>query len=637
MTNLDELLIFSGLSLLALFFARKSLMLRQLAPVLYACILLILIKMSALAYGGAIETSSFTIELLGFEMSWRFDALSWFFAVITLIAALASAVFMSGDWARYYCEQQGEKGLQRYGLLHLVLMLNVFTMLILLASGDLLSLFIGWELVSWASFWMMALSPEAKARQAAVKYLVYAMAGAMALLAAIAMIYAAGGTLQYGQLVAVLTELSKTQQIVLVLLFSTAFSIKFGLVPFHLWQAKAYAYTPGPGAAFLAAISSRVGLYAFVVVFVQLIGFAQLHSLDILHSVWLNIQNILLWIAALTVIIPTYIALQQHDAKRLLAWHGIGQGGYMLLGLMMFDSIGTAGGLMHVFNYASYQAALFLTIVAVVYRTGTSDFNKLGGLVTQMPLTFLVMLIGIIGLAGLPPMNGFVSKWMVYRSLLLNGQPLLFVAAVFGTLGTILSVYKLIHNTFLGQLRLEHQQVKEVPWSMLIPMLALSLITFITGFMPGLILPWIASIQQSIGLPVIAYDLGGIVYDKGGLDMIYVCMVMFYGFGVGAVIFYFLGGRSKRVHQYDNYAGGHFLSSKVRYHYSNNFYPGLMNLIGPWYRGSVVWLEKAVVSLVSLASNLFEHMYRSRQPVMMLAVVMVFALFAVLVKSGASI
>ena len=113
---------------------------------------------------------------------------------------------------------------------------------------------------------------------------------------------------------------------------------------------------------------------------------------------------------------------------------------------------GPAGGLLHMFNYAITQAALLMAVFAVVHRTGTADLNKLGGLVTRMPLTFLVLLFGIISLAGLPPMAGFVSKWMVYRSLITEGMPLLFVAAIVGTLGTILSVYKLIHNIFLGQL-----------------------------------------------------------------------------------------------------------------------------------------------------------------------------------------
>ena len=633
MTLVDELGLLSLLSLLALIMLARYRFSDWLAPILYTSMLVVLIKMGATSVAGETLFSSLQIKLLGLEMHWRFDPLSWFFALITVGSALASAVFMSGDWGRQYREQYADGGSLQYAMLQIVLMLNVVCMLILVASGDLLSLFIGWELVSWASFWMMFLSPKTPARTAAVKYLIYAMAGAMALIAALAIVYAAGGSLEYGRLIAVISTMDKISQSLLILLFFIAFAIKMGLLPFHLWQAVAYAETPGPGAAFLGAISSRLGLYAMVVVLVQLIGLAQLHSVQILHS-FLNMQNLLAWVAAFTIIIPTYIALQQHDAKRLLAWHGIGQGGYMLLGIMMFDSIGSAGGLMHVFNYATYQAALFLTVVAVVYRTGTSDLNKLGGLVTQMPLTFLVMLIGIIGLAGLPPMNGFVSKWMIYRSLLENGQPFLFIATVIGTLGTILSVYKLIHNTFLGQLRLEHQNIREVPWSMLVPMLSLSVITFITGFMPGLVLPWIAAIQQTVGLPIIEYNLGGIVYAKGGLDMIWVCLVLFYGFAVGAFIFYFLGGKSKRVHQYDNYAGGHFLSSDVRYHYSNNFYPGLMHLIGGWYRGSFLWLEKVIISLVSFSSSIFENIYRSRQPVMMLAIIVVLALSVLLINAG---
>jgi NADH-quinone oxidoreductase subunit M len=620
MTFLDHLFIVVFISLIAISVLRNLRIVDKLAPLLYGLILIMLVRMSSVAYGGDVYHSSVSLDLLGFKMHWQFTALSWYFAIITVVAALASAVFMSGDWGRQYREQGGN-----YGMLQLALIVNVFSMVLLLGSGDLLSLFIGWEFVSWASFLMMVLSPSKLAKKSAVKYIVYAMTGAMALMVAIVMIYSVNNSLEFKQIGEVFTQMSSSSQVALVLLLFVAFAIKMGLLPFHLWQAIAYAETPGPGAAFLGAISSRMGMFTIVLVIVQFIGLGGLKQLG---TSFANMQTLMAWVAALTTIIPTYIALQQHDAKRLLAWHGVGQGGYMLLGIIMFDSIGSAGGLMHVLNHASYQAALFMTVVAVMYRTGTSDLNKLGGLVTQMPLTFLVMLIGIIGLAGLPPMNGFVSKWLVYRSLLVNGQPLLFVAAVLGTLGTILSVYKLIHNTFLGQLRLEYQNVREVPWSMLVPMLGLSVIVFITGFMPGLILPWIASVQESVGLPVIMHHLGGIEYAKGGLDMIWVSGILFYGFGVGALIFYFLGGKSKRVHQYDNYAGGHFLTSDVRYHYSNNFYPGLMHLIGTWYRGSFKWLENSIVSVMSFFSIFFENIYRAKQPVMLLLIGVVLALFA---------
>jgi NADH:ubiquinone oxidoreductase subunit 5 (subunit L)/multisubunit Na+/H+ antiporter MnhA subunit len=259
-----------------------------------------------------------------------------------------------------------------------------------------------------------------------------------------------------------------------------------------------------------------------------------------------------------------------------------------------------------------------LSVFAVIHRTGTADLNSLGGLVTRMPLTFLVMLLGIIGLAGLPPMNGFVSKWLVYRSLMMEGRPLLFLMTVLGTLGTILSVYKLIHNTFLGQLRAEHEQIREAPWSMTIPMLALVLIAFVTGVAPGLALSWVNEAQAALGLPVMAHTLGGIESPRGSLDMLWVVGVLFGGFGIGALLFYGVGGRSKRIHQLDNYAGGHFLSADVRYHYSDHFYAGLMHRIEPLYRGSFVWLESALAAAADLAASFMQAWYRQALPALTL-------------------
>jgi NADH-quinone oxidoreductase subunit M len=198
---------------------------------------------------------------------------------------------------------------------------------------------------------------------------------------------------------------------------------------------------------------------------------------------------------------------------------------------------------------------------------------------------------------------------LIYRSLLVEGMPLLFLGSIIGTLGTILSVYKLIHNMFLGQLRMEHEEVREAPWGMMIPMLILAGIIFITGLLPGIPLAWVASALQTIGLSSPDFTLGGIESSSGALDMIWVIGVLFAGFGIGAVIFY-SAGRSKRVHQLDNYAGGHFLTADVRYQYSDNFYAGLMHLIGGWYRGSFLWLEQSVKSLVEFLSLGMQGIYR---------------------------
>lgn len=601
-TTLDELLIYSAATVLVALLLGRRLAAGWMVTILYALQLLGLLKMASLGSGSEAVAASLSFEVLGQHLHWRFDALSWFFALITLVSAFLSSWYSCGEWERSFRNQGGN-----LWLFHLAMALNVFTMLVLLASGDLLSLFIGWELVSWSGFLLMTLAGGV-ATQAAMRYITYAMAGAMAIFGGIALVYASAGSLQYDAVLTAVERMGTPHLWMLVILFGAGFGIKMGLLPFHLWQAPAYAETPGPGSAFLGAISSRMGLFAIALVLVKLFGIVNIDSLKVSFTL-IDARDLLAWLAIFTIIFPTYTAMKQNDARYLLAWHGIGQGGYMLLGLVTANAMGGAGGLLHVLNYAACQAALLMSVFAVMHRTGTADLNKMGGLVARMPLSFLVLLCGIIGLAGLPPMNGFVSKWLVYRSLLVEGMPLLFVGAIIGTLGTILSVYKLIHNMFLGQLRVEHEHVREAPWSMMLPMLILAGIIFVTGLLPGIPLTWVSAALDSIGLASPDITLGGIEADSGGLDMIWVIGVLFAGFAIGALIFY-SAGRSKRVHQLDNYAGGHFLTSDVRYQYSDNFYAGLMHLIGGWYRGSFLWLEQGVKSLVDFLSLGMQGIYR---------------------------
>ena len=605
LTPLDLLLLASAATLLAALVLGRWRLAGPLLVLGYGLQFWLLLRTGTL--GGEPMQAALSLSVLGQPMHWRYDALSWFFAMISLSAGFASAWYAAGAWMQQYREQGHSPR-----LLHVALAANVFTMLLLVGSGDFLSLFIGWELVSWSSFLLMAVAGGIAA-QAALKYVTYAFSGAMAILGALALVYSVTGSLQFADFVAAAPGLSNGQVWTLILLLGGGFAVKMGLIPLHLWQAPAYAETPGPGSAFLGAISARMGLYGIVVVFIAMIGIGRLVQMEIPFS-FMSARDLLCWIAALTIIFPTYTALQQHDARYLLAWHGIGQGGYMLLGLLIGSANGSAGGLLHVFNYAITQAALLMAVFAVVYRTGTADLNKLGGLFTRMPLSFLVLLIGIISLAGLPPMAGFVSKWLVYRALIAQGMPFLFVAAVIGTLGTILSVYKLIHNIFLGQLRIEHELVREVPVSMLAPMLGLSAVIFLAGVFPGQALAWVAAVQQALGLPVVNYTLGGVSSPQGSIDMIWLVGVLFGGFGVGALVFYGLGGRSKRVHQLDNYAGGHFLTADVRYQYSDNFYAGLMHLIGGWYRGTFAWLEGVVGASVDMLAFGTNGVYRYVQP-----------------------
>lgn len=608
--NLELLLALAFGNLGLMLLGGRSRLAGGLSVILYALQLWVLVMlMPVVAAGGVAQGLGF--EVFGWSLRWELNGLGWFFAVITVGIALFSAWFTAGAWS-------GKGTTNRPWAFHLTLAANVAAMLLLLASRDLLTLFVGWELVTWAGYAMMIQS-GGPATKAAYRYLIYGVAGGLAVLAAVVLIQVRAGGLDFDTVAAWMHGVSNGTAWILMLLLGAGFGIKMALLPFHRWQAEAYGESPGPAAAFLGAISSRMGLFGLLIVLVHFVGLARLDTL-LLPMIGLDARVLWMWLSALTIIIPTFIALRQNDARMLLAWHGIGQGGYMLLGVLVGSELGVAGGLMHVFNYASYQAVLFLSVAAVVYRTGTAHLDRLGGLITRMPLSYVAMLFGIIGLAGLPPMNGFVSKWMIYKALLDAEMPLLFVATVIGTLGTILSVFKLIHNVFLGQLRVEHEQIREVPFSMWGPMIALSLIVFFTGYMPGLVLDLVTVAQTSLGFAALDYHLGGFVTATGNLNMLVVVSVLLVGMGLGAVIFLLGGNKSKRVHQLDNYAGGHFLTATVPYHYSHNFYAGLQRLIGPWYITIIKRTESGIAALTNTLAAGSDGLYRTAYtPILMLA------------------
>jgi hypothetical protein len=142
------------------------------------------------------------------------------------------------------------------------------------------------------------------------------------------------------------------------------------------------------------------------------------------------------------------------------------------------------------------------------------------------------------------------------------------------------------------------------------------------------VLERIAPVLAWLGLPVPVFTLGAIHTGSGDLDMLWLVSFMLVGFGIGAVIFYGLGNRAQRVHQLDNYAGGHFLTAETRYQYSNNFYPALARLIGPLYRDSFQWLESALVSLLQFASAGAQGIYRSVHPSLYLLATVVLVLLA---------
>jgi formate hydrogenlyase subunit 3/multisubunit Na+/H+ antiporter MnhD subunit len=258
---------------------------------------------------------------------------------------------------------------------------------------------------------------------------------------------------------------------------------KAGAMPLHSWIPDCAQTAPLPVVAYLpASLDKLLGIYLLARI-----------SLDLfMMNGAMNI--FLMLIGAFTIIAAVMMALIQHNMKRLLGYHAVSQVGYMVLGIGTGNPIGIAGGIFHMLNNSLYKQALFLISGNVEHKTGTTDLDKLGGLSKAMPITYFSALIASLSISGVPPFNGFVSKWMVYQGLISSIQHpassiqivsiVCLVAAMFGSGLTLASFMKLIHATFLGQTKnsTNSKQLKnEVSWTMWLPCVILAIICVVFG------------------------------------------------------------------------------------------------------------------------------------------------------------
>ncbi len=250
---------------------------------------------------------------------------------------------------------------------------------------------------------------------------------------------------------------------------------KAGAMPLHTWIPDCAEKAPVPVTAFLpASLDKLVGIY--------FLGRISMNMFEMNKAM----GNMLLIIGAITIVAAVMMALVQHDFKKLLGYHAISQVGYMILGIGTGNPIGIAGGLFHMLNNVIYKSCLFLGCGAVEKKTKTTDLDKLGGLARFMPVTFVTFVIAALAISGVPPFNGFVSKWMIYQGIIELGKDgskmwlVWMVAAMFGSALTLASFMKLIHAVFLGQ-REEKEKPKEVSFIMWLPMVVLAALCVIFG------------------------------------------------------------------------------------------------------------------------------------------------------------
>lgn len=432
----------------------------------------VMINGEIIAYwmGGRVPAGGYAIGI-----ALEVDALSLFFGLLVATAVLVSCIYsiqyMSHD-----------HNVREYYTLFLMLSGGVMGLVL---SGDIFNMFIMVEILTFAAVALTAFRNTAKgALEAAFKYLVVGSMGSTCILVGTIMLYAQVHTLNFAQLSALIPgNLNNATKLAFALLF-IGFATKAFIVPFHPLAADAHGAAPASISVLISGVLTKSGIYGII----RLCYF-------LFQSMGLGtVQFMLVFFGCMSMFICVTMALAQHDFKRLLAFHSISQIGYVLTAVGLCTALGISAGLYHAMNHTLFKGLLFLAAGAVLHQTGTTDLDRLGGLSKKMPWTTVLFLIGAFSISGIPPFNGFASKWMIYQATYEKavesgniGFLLVTIIALITSVLTLASFVKVSQSVFFGQLPKEYENVKEVSFGMRFAMCIFALLCVFTGLFPDVV------------------------------------------------------------------------------------------------------------------------------------------------------
>lgn len=298
-------------------------------------------------------------------------------------------------------------------------------------SGDLFNLYVGFEVLLVASYVLITLGGTRARIRSGTVYIVVAVLSSAIFLAAVAMIYAATGTVNFAQLALRMTEIDPAISVILEAMLLIAFGIKAAIFPLSAWLPDSYPTAPAPVTAVFAGLLTKVGVYAILRVETLLFGTGE-------------VNRVLLILALATMLAGVLGAVAQNDIKRLLSFTLVSHIGYMVLGIGLGSLAGLSGAIFYVVHHITVQTTLFLVVGLIERRGGSTSLDKLGGLAKAAPLLAVLYLLPAASLGGIPPLSGFLGKIGLLQAAVHIGTPLAITLVVGAVVTSLLTLYALL-------------------------------------------------------------------------------------------------------------------------------------------------------------------------------------------------
>ncbi|PTD93668.1 monovalent cation/H+ antiporter subunit D family protein [archaeon SCG-AAA382B04] len=347
---------------------------------------------------------------ISFKVSYFGEIVAIISSFVWVLATIYSIEYMSDEHSK-----------ERY---YSFLVLTGGSMYGIVLAKNLFALYIFFELMSVVSYVLVIHEETEEALVAGKKYLFMCIGFGLLLFLSIILTYIGTGRLDFSS-VPIFTEFYKKFMIVspktsLTILFFTyifGFGTKAGLVPVHIWLPDAHPIAPSPASALLSGVMIKAGAYGIIRTIYNVFGPQLVQEL--------GVNIVLSCIGVLTIFLGAAVAISQTEIKRRLAYSSINQIGYVVLGAAFLTKDGLTGAILHIFNHGLMKGVLFLCAGAIIYKTGLREIEDLKGIGKKMPITMICFTIGALSMMGIPPLCGFISKWILVLGALEAGVTIL--------------------------------------------------------------------------------------------------------------------------------------------------------------------------------------------------------------------
>lgn len=490
----------------------------------YAREILSVLSSGALLYLGFLLFSQRNLSLVSdwLGLGINFDLRLYHFSAFILLA-LSGFLFLICLYSTVKMKSH-PRAREYYGYVFLA---AAFSNGAVLANNFVLLVFF-WEALLITTYALVTLGLKPTSHRTAVKSLIIGGFCDFAMILGIGLLWTSTGTLTMDK---IQVEPHGLTVAAFVLMMIGAIG-KAGAMPFHTWIPDAALDAPVSFMAFMpASFEKLLGIYLLARI-----------TLDFFElKVGSGLSILLMIIGAATIVFAVFMALIQKDFKKLLSFHAVSQVGYMVLGVGTAIPIGIAGGIFHMINHAMYKCGLFLSAGSVEHRTGTTELKKLGGLAREMPWTAFGFAICALAISGVWPLNGFVSKEMVFHGALETGYPIFAIAAWVGAIFTFASFLKAGHSVFFGPRTTELPKTRESEAPIVLPILILAALCITFGVynklpLQNLIQPILhghAEAGEHLDFTAHALDLFNPVAGVSILCLIIALGIHFYGWNRG--------------------------------------------------------------------------------------------------------